>query len=161
MGNPMHFTDPKVLNGLRVIGRGDVTLGVVEGVYADIRSGHPQWVAIRSGLFGTDVSLVPLIRAERSDRSLRIPYGAQEPQGRSAPCARHPLLICDYSADIEPAIDGAHVAGDPPQAQTTDSSGPPRGSRARRAPGHVRCPVGACQDLLCLGQALVSGDRPS
>ena len=78
MGNLMHFTDPKVLNGLHVIGRGDVTLGVVEGVYADIRSGHPQWVAIRSGLFGTDVSLVPLTRAERSDRSLRIPYGTQE-----------------------------------------------------------------------------------
>ena len=74
----MHFTDPKVLNGLRVIGRGNVTLGVVEGVYADIRSGHPQWAAIRSGLFGTDVSLVPLTRAEHNDRSLRIPYGTQE-----------------------------------------------------------------------------------
>ena len=74
----MHFTDPKVLNGLHVIGRGDVTLGVVEGVYADIRSGHPQWAAIRSGWFGTDVSLVPLTRAEHDDRSLRIPYGTQE-----------------------------------------------------------------------------------
>jgi hypothetical protein len=33
----MHFTDPKVLNGPHVIGSGDVTLGVVEGVYADIQ----------------------------------------------------------------------------------------------------------------------------
>lgn len=35
----MHFTDPEELDGLHVIGRNDVTLGVVEGSYADIRSG--------------------------------------------------------------------------------------------------------------------------
>jgi hypothetical protein len=48
----MHFMDPKELGGLRVIGRNDVILGVVEGIYADIRSGYPQWAAIQSGLFG-------------------------------------------------------------------------------------------------------------
>jgi hypothetical protein len=38
----MHFTDPKELGGLQVIDRNDVTLGVVEGVYADISppAGH-------------------------------------------------------------------------------------------------------------------------
>jgi PRC-barrel domain len=74
----MHFTDPKALLGLRVIGREDVTLGVVEDVYADIRTGRPQWAAIRSGLFGTDVSLVPLAGAEHDDCSLRVPYGTRE-----------------------------------------------------------------------------------
>lgn len=74
----MHFMDPRALGGLHVIGRNDVALGVVEGVYADLRSGHPQWAAIRSGLFGTDVSLIPLARAEQDDRSLRIPYSIQE-----------------------------------------------------------------------------------
>jgi hypothetical protein len=39
----MHFTDPIELGGRHVIGRNDVTLGVVEGIYADIRSGYPQW----------------------------------------------------------------------------------------------------------------------
>jgi PRC-barrel domain protein len=74
----MHFTDPKALLGLHVIGREDVTLGVVEDVYADIRTGRPQWAAIRSGLFGTDVSLVPLAGAEHNVRSLRVPYGTRE-----------------------------------------------------------------------------------
>ncbi len=74
----MHFTDPKVLIGMNVIGRGDVTLGLVEDVYADIRSGHPQWVAIRTGLFGADVSLVPLTGAEPNARRLRVPYGTSE-----------------------------------------------------------------------------------
>lgn len=34
----MHFVDPEGLDGLHVIGRNDVTPGVVEGTYADIRS---------------------------------------------------------------------------------------------------------------------------
>lgn len=74
----MHFMDPKELGGLHVIGRNDVTLGVVEGIFADIRSGYPQWAAIQSGLFGTDVSIIPLTAAEHDDRSLRIPYSVQE-----------------------------------------------------------------------------------
>jgi hypothetical protein len=74
----MHFMAPEELGGLDVTDRYDVTLGVVEGVYADIRSGQPQWAAIRSGLFGADVSLIPLTRAEHDDSSLHIPYSVQE-----------------------------------------------------------------------------------
>jgi hypothetical protein len=74
----MHFMDPKELGGLHVIGRNDVTLGVVEDIYADIRSGYPQWAAIQSGLFGTDVSIIPLTATEHDDRSLRIPYSVEE-----------------------------------------------------------------------------------
>jgi hypothetical protein len=79
----MHFMDPKALAGLYVIGSSNVELGVVEGVYADIRSGQPQWAAVRSGLFGTDVSLIPLAKAECDESSLRIPYSVQ--QVRDAP----------------------------------------------------------------------------
>ena len=78
MSKPMHYTDPNILAGLPVIGSRDAALGTVEDVYADIRSGRPQWAAVRSGLFGTDVSLIPLTRAECDDRSLRIPYSVQE-----------------------------------------------------------------------------------
>ena len=74
----MHFMDPKELGGLRVIGRNDATLGVVEDIYADIRTGYPQWAAIKTGLFGTDVSILPLTTAEYDDRSLHIPYSVQE-----------------------------------------------------------------------------------
>jgi len=41
----MHFMDPKALAGRHVIGSRDVKLGIVEDVYADIRSGQPQWAA--------------------------------------------------------------------------------------------------------------------
>jgi PRC-barrel domain len=81
--NLMHFMDPKALAGLYVIDSSNVQLGVVESVYADIRSGQPQWAAVRSGLFGTDVSLIPLAKAECDESSLRIPYSVQ--QVRDAP----------------------------------------------------------------------------
>ena len=74
----MHFTDPNALAGLPVIGRRDAALGTVEDVYADLRSGRPQWAAVKSGLFGADVSLIPLTSAECDDSALRIPYSAQE-----------------------------------------------------------------------------------
>jgi sporulation protein YlmC with PRC-barrel domain len=85
----MHFMDPKALAGLYVIDSSNVQLGVVESVYADIRSGQPQWAVVRSGLFGTDVSLIPLAKAECDESSLRIPYSVQQvrdaPTGRPAP----------------------------------------------------------------------------
>lgn len=74
----MHFANPGELDGLHVIGSNDVTLGVVDDIYTDLRSGYPQWAAIQSGLFGTDVSIIPLTATEHDDRSLRIPYSAQE-----------------------------------------------------------------------------------
>jgi hypothetical protein len=51
----MHFLDPKALAGLHVIGSRDVKLGIVEGVYADIRS----------GLFGTELTRWPSSRPDR------------------------------------------------------------------------------------------------
>jgi len=76
--NLMHFMDPKEPGGLHVVGRNNVTLGVVDGIYAGIGSGYPQRAAIQSGLFGPDVSITPLTAAEHDDRSLRIPYSIQE-----------------------------------------------------------------------------------
>lgn len=77
----MRFMDPRELGGLRVVGSNDVALGVVYGIYTDIRSGYPQWAAVQSGLFGTDVSVIPLYAAEHDNRSLHIPYGVQELRG--------------------------------------------------------------------------------
>src|ERR1700722_19636356 len=63
--SPMHLMDPDEPDGRHVIGRNDVTLGVVTGTYAGIRGGYPQWAAIQSELFGTDVSTFPGPRSFR------------------------------------------------------------------------------------------------
>jgi PRC-barrel domain len=84
----MHFMDPRELGGLHVIGSNGVALGVVDGIYTDIRSGYPQWAAIQSGLFGTDVSIIPLYATEHDNR----PAGkAAWPGGRTRAAGR-PML---------------------------------------------------------------------
>lgn len=69
--NLMHFMDRKELGSLHVIGRNDVTLGVIDGIYAGIRSGYPQRAAIQSGLFGPDVSLLHKCAASPANQMRR------------------------------------------------------------------------------------------
>jgi uncharacterized protein (TIGR02271 family) len=68
------ITDPTTIQGLTVTGRNGEKLGEVDGVYLDNDSQRPEWAAVKSGLFGTHVSLVPLATAEVSDNELRVPF---------------------------------------------------------------------------------------
>jgi uncharacterized protein (TIGR02271 family) len=70
----VHLTDPSELYGAKVLGNDGSKLGKVEGVYSDIATGRPEWAAVKSGFFGTDVSLVPLATAEFDGSTLMIPY---------------------------------------------------------------------------------------
>lgn len=49
-------------------------IGTVGQVYVDPATGRPNWATVRTGLFGTSESFVPLEQAEEADRQLRIPY---------------------------------------------------------------------------------------
>lgn len=42
-------------------------IGSLEQVYVDRDSGAPEWVAVKTGLFGTNLNLVPLAGAQRGD----------------------------------------------------------------------------------------------
>ena len=67
-------SDPGALHGSAVIDRGGKKLGKVYSVYYDNESDRPEWVAVKSGLFGSHISLVPLGNAEFDGRELRVPY---------------------------------------------------------------------------------------
>src|SRR3712207_6744795 len=62
----------------RVIGKdvydqsGD-KIGSASEVYLDDESGQPEWVTVRTGLFGTKESFVPLRDADLTDEGLRVP----------------------------------------------------------------------------------------
>ena len=62
----------------RVIGKdvydqsGD-KIGSASEVYLDDDSGQPEWVTVRTGLFGTKESFVPLRDADLTDDGLRVP----------------------------------------------------------------------------------------
>ena len=50
-------------------------LGDVGQVYLDDETGRPEWATVRTGLFGTKESFVPLSGASMSDGGVRVPYG--------------------------------------------------------------------------------------
>lgn len=66
--------DPGRLEGMNVRGGDGSKLGSVEAVYYDNATNRPEWVSVRSGLFGTHVSIMPLRSADCDGRELRVPY---------------------------------------------------------------------------------------
>ncbi|WP_448622089.1 DUF2382 domain-containing protein [Geodermatophilus sp. URMC 65] len=70
----------------RVIGKdvydqsGD-KIGSASEVYLDDESGQPEWVTVRTGLFGTKESFVPLRDADLTDDGVRVPVSKAQVKG--------------------------------------------------------------------------------
>ena len=47
-------------------------IGTIEDVYLDRRSGDPEWIAVKTGLFGTKVSFAPIRDAEEAGDDIRV-----------------------------------------------------------------------------------------
>lgn len=62
------------LIGSDVYGTDEQKIGTVGQVYLDDQSDRPEWVTVRTGLFGTKESFVPLSKAQTSGDGLRVPF---------------------------------------------------------------------------------------
>jgi uncharacterized protein (TIGR02271 family) len=71
--NPSGFT-PEELDGANVVDAEGNKVGAVQKVYRDDNTGDPEWVTVRTGLFGTKETFVPLAGATRTDNGLRVPH---------------------------------------------------------------------------------------
>jgi sporulation protein YlmC with PRC-barrel domain len=69
-----NISDPNTLTGAPVHGSDGAKLGKVESVYLDNDSNQPEWVSVKSGLFGSHVSIVPLSQASWDDNALTVPW---------------------------------------------------------------------------------------
>jgi uncharacterized protein (TIGR02271 family) len=49
-------------------------VGTVEELYLDDQTDEPEWAAVRTGLFGTKLSFVPIQNAEPSGGKVRVPF---------------------------------------------------------------------------------------
>jgi uncharacterized protein (TIGR02271 family) len=49
-------------------------IGSIGTVYLDNESGQPAWVTVKTGLFGSNESFIPLAQAEQTDDGIRVPY---------------------------------------------------------------------------------------
>ncbi|MFH8564805.1 DUF2382 domain-containing protein [Streptomyces sp. NPDC017988] len=66
------FTNPDALKGLTAYDRTGEKIGSIERVYLDDRSGRPEWVTVKTGLFGMKESFVPLAGARLRGDDLHV-----------------------------------------------------------------------------------------
>ena len=52
-------------------------IGSASEVYLDDETGQPEWVTVRTGLFGTKESFVPIRNADLTDDGLRVPVSKE------------------------------------------------------------------------------------
>jgi uncharacterized protein (TIGR02271 family) len=62
------------LRGEEVVDRDGDKIGKVEEIYLDQQTGKPEWALVKTGLFGSASTFVPLSGATREDDALRVPY---------------------------------------------------------------------------------------
>ncbi len=70
----VNVTDPAELRGANVVGADGDKLGKVDEIYLDNETGKPEWAAVNTGMFGGNVSLVPLAAADWRGEELSVPF---------------------------------------------------------------------------------------
>jgi len=66
--------DVTAWRGRNLVDRDGDKIGSVEEVYVDRQSGEPEWLAVKTGLFGSKLSFVPLGEADATGDEVRVPY---------------------------------------------------------------------------------------
>ncbi|NRQ39518.1 PRC and DUF2382 domain-containing protein [Nonomuraea sp. NN258] len=74
-------TEIRNLLDCHVVGSDGQHIGKVGQVYLNDRSGEPEWVTVRTGLFGTKQTFVPLANARRSGEEIRVPFDKEMIKG--------------------------------------------------------------------------------
>jgi uncharacterized protein (TIGR02271 family) len=67
--------------GREVIGKHGERLGVIRALYAHVGSDAPLWAAVRTGLFGTKETLVPIAEAQPAGERVRVPFAKRDISG--------------------------------------------------------------------------------
>ncbi|MCC9742931.1 DUF2382 domain-containing protein [Streptomyces sp. MNU89] len=73
-----HSTSPQELSGRSLYDKDGQKVGSIQQVYLDDASGEPEWVTVRTGMFGTKETFVPLGGAQISPDRLQVPYGKED-----------------------------------------------------------------------------------
>src|SRR3954465_14071076 len=75
--------DIETWRGRTLVDRDGDKIGKIEYVYLDRSSGEPEWVAVKTGLFGSNLSFVPIHGADTAGDDLRVVY--EKDQVKDAP----------------------------------------------------------------------------
>jgi len=73
-----NLSDPAQLDGVTVHDSDGGKIGKVTDVYLDEQTSKPEWAAVKTGMFGGHVSLVPLANASFDGEALKVPYSKDQ-----------------------------------------------------------------------------------
>jgi len=74
-------SDLQTINGADVYESNGGKIGSAGQVYLDNQTGEPEWVSVRTGMFGTKESFVPLSDASLTGDRLQIPFDKDRVKG--------------------------------------------------------------------------------
>jgi uncharacterized protein (TIGR02271 family) len=64
--------------GGTVVGSDGEKIGTIDEIYADVETDKPEWLAVKTGLFGAKLSFVPIAEASEAGGEVRVPYNKQQ-----------------------------------------------------------------------------------
>jgi len=66
--------DAQTWKGRTLVDRDGDKIGSIEDIYLDRSSGEPEWVAVKTGLFGSNLSFVPIEAASGAGDDVQVPF---------------------------------------------------------------------------------------
>ena len=81
----MTISDVSGLRGRDAIDSNGEKIGSIDEIYEDTETGRPEWLAVKTELFGSKISFVPLAEASETGEGIRVPY--TKDQVKDAPTA--------------------------------------------------------------------------
>ena len=131
--------DVQSWKGETLMGSDHDKIGEIADVYLDRQSGEPEWLAVKTGLFGSNLSFVPIREASGSGEQVRVPYEKAlvkdapnvEADGELSPEEERRLYEhyslefgdFDYERDYQPPVDtGRETVGHDTSGPTTDDA---------------------------------------
>ena len=123
----MAITNPDALLGSVVLDADGSKLGKVEDVYFDNETDKPEWAAVKSGMFGGHVSLLPLVNVSQDAGGLRAPYTKDQVKDAPHHDPGEELTVDDEAELFRHygiAYSGETVTAQPEAAQTEPPAAP-------------------------------------
>jgi uncharacterized protein (TIGR02271 family) len=122
---------PLLKNGGAVYGSDGDKIGKIGQVFLDNETGQPEWVTVRTGLFGTGESFVPLSQGSISGDDIRVPFDkhtvkdaprVDDADGHLSP-EEESKLYEYYGMTYGSGGDDARVSGDDTRTDRTGQEG--------------------------------------
>jgi uncharacterized protein (TIGR02271 family) len=64
--------------GRKAVDRDGEKIGSIDEIYMDTETGRPEWLAVKTGLFGSKVSFIPIAEARDAGDDVYVPYYKQQ-----------------------------------------------------------------------------------